>query len=53
LYSYGLWLIHTAAKKHSDFPDATLGYPAPATFQANNQRGSNAEAVGELYLRQV
>jgi hypothetical protein len=36
-----------------DFPDVALGYPAPTTFQAGDQSGTNTQAIRKLYLRQV
>ena len=49
----GCRLYELSSKDPSDFPDVTLSYAAPATLQANNQSGTNAQAVGKLYLRQV
>ena len=49
----GCRLYELSSKDPSDFPDVTLSYAAPATLQANNQGGTNAQAVGKLYLRQV
>jgi hypothetical protein len=53
LHKRRLPLARTVVKDPSDFSDVTLGYPAPATFQARNQSEANTQAVGKLYLRQA
>jgi hypothetical protein len=45
--------VHVVTENPIDFRDAALSYPAPTTFQASDQSGTDTQAVGKLYLRQA